>query len=142
MAIWPGAKQNHLLQILCLIAMEPPVSFQADEIRNKKVDVLHATHLFMRADQVEAARAVLMPILQVWAASPPSDFPNYAAGTWTHDYSITAHEAKTFALPVRTDMPAEVYQFMALFPQPTRTRPSVAYIPLPHRERPDHGSTR
>jgi glucose-6-phosphate 1-dehydrogenase len=34
--------QNHLLQILCLMAMEPPVSFQADEIRNKKVDVLHA----------------------------------------------------------------------------------------------------
>ena len=34
--------QNHLLQILCLIAMEPPVSFDADEIRNKKVDVLHA----------------------------------------------------------------------------------------------------
>jgi glucose-6-phosphate 1-dehydrogenase len=34
--------QNHLLQILCLIAMEPMVSFDADEIRNKKVDVLHA----------------------------------------------------------------------------------------------------
>jgi glucose-6-phosphate 1-dehydrogenase len=34
--------QNHLLQILCLIAMEPPVSFSADEVRNKKVDVLHA----------------------------------------------------------------------------------------------------
>jgi glucose-6-phosphate 1-dehydrogenase len=34
--------QNHLLQILSLITMEPPVSFDADEIRNKKVDVLHA----------------------------------------------------------------------------------------------------
>jgi glucose-6-phosphate 1-dehydrogenase len=34
--------QNHLLQILCLIAMEPPVAFNADEIRNKKVDVLRA----------------------------------------------------------------------------------------------------
>lgn len=34
--------QNHLLQILCLIAMEPPISFDAEEIRNKKVDVLHA----------------------------------------------------------------------------------------------------
>jgi glucose-6-phosphate 1-dehydrogenase len=31
-----------LLQLLCLIAMEPPVSFEADEIRSKKVDVLHA----------------------------------------------------------------------------------------------------
>lgn len=34
--------QNHLLQVLCLIAMEPMVNFDADEIRNKKVDVLRA----------------------------------------------------------------------------------------------------
>lgn len=34
--------QNHLLQILCLVAMEPPISFDADEVRNKKVDVLRA----------------------------------------------------------------------------------------------------
>ncbi len=33
--------QNHLLQLLCLIAMEPPVSFEADEVRNRKVDVLN-----------------------------------------------------------------------------------------------------
>lgn len=34
--------QNHLLQLLCLITMEPPVSFESDEVRNKKVDVLNA----------------------------------------------------------------------------------------------------
>ncbi len=34
--------QNHLLQILCLIAMEPPVSFDANEIRNRKKDILQA----------------------------------------------------------------------------------------------------
>ena len=34
--------QNHLLQLLCLVAMEPPVAFRADEVRNKKVDVLKA----------------------------------------------------------------------------------------------------
>ena len=34
--------QNHLLQLLCLVAMEPPVAFEADEVRNKKVDVLRA----------------------------------------------------------------------------------------------------
>jgi glucose-6-phosphate 1-dehydrogenase len=34
--------QNHLLQILCLVAMEPPISFDADEVRNKKVDLMHA----------------------------------------------------------------------------------------------------
>ena len=38
--------QNHILQLLCLVAMEPPVSFQADEVRNRKVDVLHAMRKF------------------------------------------------------------------------------------------------
>jgi len=36
--------QNHLLQILSLIAMEPPIAFNADEIRARKVDVLRAIH--------------------------------------------------------------------------------------------------
>jgi glucose-6-phosphate 1-dehydrogenase len=43
--------QNHLMQLLCLIAMEPMVSFDADEIRNKKVDVLHAARP-IRVDEV------------------------------------------------------------------------------------------
>lgn len=34
--------QNHLMQVLCLVAMEPPVTFEADEVRNKKMDVLRA----------------------------------------------------------------------------------------------------
>lgn len=34
--------QNHILQLLCMVAMEAPVSFEANEIRNKKVDVLNA----------------------------------------------------------------------------------------------------
>jgi len=41
-----------------------------------------------------------------------------STGTWTHDYPIMAEE---------------VYQVMGLFPQPTRTRPSVEYVPLPYR---------
>ncbi len=32
--------QNHLLQLLCLVAMEPPASFKADALRNEKVKVL------------------------------------------------------------------------------------------------------
>jgi glucose-6-phosphate 1-dehydrogenase len=34
--------QNHMLQLLCHVAMEPPVSFTAEEVRNEKVKVLHA----------------------------------------------------------------------------------------------------
>jgi glucose-6-phosphate 1-dehydrogenase len=38
--------------------------------------------LFARADEVSAAWRFITPILQTWAGSPPSEFPNYAAGTW------------------------------------------------------------
>ena len=34
--------QNHMLQLLCHVAMEPPVDFSADEVRNEKVKVLRA----------------------------------------------------------------------------------------------------
>ncbi|MBO9639208.1 MAG: glucose-6-phosphate dehydrogenase, partial [Siphonobacter aquaeclarae] len=42
--------QNHLLQLLCLVAMESPVSFSADEVRNRKVDVLKAMRRFTPDD--------------------------------------------------------------------------------------------
>ncbi len=36
--------QNHLLQLVSLVAMEPPVSFDASALRNEKVKVLSAIH--------------------------------------------------------------------------------------------------
>ena len=60
-----------------------------------------------------------------------------ATGTWTHDYPLTYEELIELGLPVSTDMPAEVYEFMELFPQPKQKIPSVQYIPVPARQ-PDH----
>lgn len=37
--------QNHLMQLFCLTAMEPPNSLDADSIRGEKVKVIQATHL-------------------------------------------------------------------------------------------------
>ena len=34
--------QNHMMQLLCLVAMEPPISFSAENVRDEKVKVLHA----------------------------------------------------------------------------------------------------
>jgi glucose-6-phosphate 1-dehydrogenase len=34
--------QNHMLQLLMILTMEPPVSFSADEVRDEKVKILHA----------------------------------------------------------------------------------------------------
>ncbi len=54
-------------------------------------------------------------------------------GRWTHDYPITYDEAKKLGLPVRTDMPEEIYELMSLFPQPIRQQPSVEFAPTPRR---------
>ncbi len=47
--------QNHMLQLVCMMAMEAPVSFEADEIRNKKVDVLNAIRKIKREDSHQYA---------------------------------------------------------------------------------------
>lgn len=38
--------------------------------------------LFARADEAMASWRLLTPVLEQWAADTPSDFPNYASGTW------------------------------------------------------------
>jgi len=38
--------------------------------------------LFQRADMVEAGWSVVNPVLDVWKALPPRNFPNYPAGAW------------------------------------------------------------
>jgi Glucose-6-phosphate 1-dehydrogenase len=37
--------------------------------------------LFMRADQVEAAWSILMPIIESWESNTTTGFPNYSVGT-------------------------------------------------------------
>jgi glucose-6-phosphate 1-dehydrogenase len=41
--------QNHLFQLLALTAMEPPISFSAEAVRDERVKVLHAIHPFTDA---------------------------------------------------------------------------------------------
>ena len=49
--------QNHLLQLLCLVAMEAPVAFEADAVRDEKVKVLRAVRpLDEGAHRVHAVR--------------------------------------------------------------------------------------
>jgi len=50
-------------------------------------------------------------------------------GTWTHDHPITFETAKSYGLPVRSDLPPEFLDLMALFPQPVRKQPTVEYLP-------------
>src|SRR3989454_3515995 len=50
-------------------------------------------------------------------------------GTWTHDHPITFETAKSFGLPVRSDIPADFLDLMTLYPQPVRRQPTVEYLP-------------
>src|SRR5438876_5426373 len=42
--------QNHLLQLLCLVAMEPPMDLSADSIRDEKVKVVRSLRRFAQSD--------------------------------------------------------------------------------------------
>ncbi|MGI8559726.1 MAG: glucose-6-phosphate dehydrogenase [Solirubrobacteraceae bacterium] len=48
--------QNHMMQLLTLLCMEPPTSFSADDVRGEKVKVLHAIHTPQEIDAM-AVRA-------------------------------------------------------------------------------------
>lgn len=58
-------------------------------------------------------------------------------GRWTHDYPITVSRAQALGFPVRTEMPADVYALMDLYPQPRQARPSVQFVPVPYRREPE-----
>ena len=47
--------QNHLLQLLCLTAMEPPVAFTADAVRDEKVKVLRSVRSVATEEMAEVA---------------------------------------------------------------------------------------
>jgi len=61
-------------------------AFQAARATGYEVLLYHCmlgdAMLFSRTDLVESAWKIAQPILDVWAASPAEDFPNYPAGSW------------------------------------------------------------
>jgi ClpP class serine protease len=63
-------------------------------------------------------------------------------GRWTHDFPVTADAAEDLGLPVSTDLPPEVRDMLALYPQPKGRRPSVQYIPAPYGPRSDRADRR
>ena len=48
--------QNHLMQVLSLVAMEPPIAFTADSVRDRKMDALLAVQPLMDNDDGDGAR--------------------------------------------------------------------------------------
>ncbi len=72
--------QNHLLQLLTLVAMEPPASFDATALRNEKVKVLSSIRP-MKAEEVarRTVRAQYKGYREEAGVNPESMTPTYAA---------------------------------------------------------------
>lgn len=96
------------------------------DVARKALVQIHSTVCTLLAERLPQAQAEALA-------------EKLSSGTWTHDYPIMAEEALALGLPVSTMMPAEIYQLMRLFPQPTRTRPTVEYLPFPRRRETGHG---
>lgn len=81
--------QNHLLQLLCLVGMEAPISFNADEIRDRKVEVLRAVRPF-KPEEI-SAHAVRGQYSKGWVEG--KEVPGYRSENGVDSHSNT----ETFA---------------------------------------------
>ncbi len=80
----------------------------------------------MAIDQLKrAAQDLLKGTISDNAAIAVAD--QLASGRWTHDYPIEAVEAREIGLNVSTNMPADITELMALFPD-RLSRTSVKFI--------------
>jgi glucose-6-phosphate 1-dehydrogenase len=82
--------QNHLLQVLSIIAMERPVSFSAEDIRDEKVKVLRAIPPIERKDTFLAS---MSPQMENRAISTTTQFraTRYVQRLQPRPYGSTTH---------------------------------------------------
>lgn len=52
-----------------------------------------------------------------------------AGGQWTHDYGLTAKEAKSLGFNITSGIAPSVLKLMQLYPQPVRQLPSIEFLP-------------
>jgi ClpP class serine protease len=103
--------------------------------KNMKIDDQTLIMADVAGKAIDQVRKYIEGILlkRGWQSAKAEDFAKtLTEGRWTHDYPITVEEAQALGLAVTTDMPAEVYQLMRLYPQVAARRPGVQYVPLPY----------
>jgi glucose-6-phosphate 1-dehydrogenase len=81
--------QNHLLQLLCLVAMEPPISLGERDLRDRKVDVLRSVRPLEGHDVATRTRRARYRAGRVG----DKDIPGYAE----EDGVAPEHGTETFA---------------------------------------------
>jgi len=109
-----------------LAALETPNANRSDEtlilgdIARKAIDQVHETVKALLAKHVPEKNAEQLARM-------------LSEGRWTHDYPISADQAREMGLPVTENVPEEVYDLMELYPQSGQRRPGVEFIPVPYR---------
>lgn len=88
------------------------------DMSRKAIDQVRATVVELLTGRFDQARAEALAEL-------------LSQGAWTHDFPIRYDYAEKLGLPVRGEMPSEVYELMKLYPQRGR-RPSVEFVPVPY----------
>ena len=128
--------QNHMLQLLCLVAMEPPASLDADALRDEKLKVLHALR---RIDSSNAAQLTVRGQYRSGAAEGHV-VPSYAeeVGGAAHAETFVAIKAEVanwrwagvpFYLRTGKRLPTRVSEIV------------VTFKPIPHSIFADTGSS-
>jgi ClpP class serine protease len=120
---FPAASLIKVVDQKPIAEIDDKTLIQADVGRKAIVQVQNAARALLErrlpAEQAEALAAKL------------------STGTWTHDYPISPEEAKELGLNVSTEMPDQVLQLLALYPQPVRSQAGgVEYLPVPRQKQP------
>jgi len=103
-------------------------------VAQKSTDKLDDETLIL-ADQAEKAICQVRSAVRELLTGKYSDSvaenlaTTLSEGRWTHDFPITFDYAKELGLHVKSDMPPDVLELMALYPQPVRHYPTVEYLP-------------
>lgn len=106
-------------------------------LEEKKVDRIDDETLILADIARKAIRQVKDTIIRLGCCQYSKEDAERLAdvlssGRWTHDYPITAEEAREIGLKVNTEVPREIYRIMNLYPQAGQNRPSVEFVPLPY----------
>ncbi len=105
-------------------------------VQLKGVDKVSDTTLIL-ADVAEKALNQMKALVREFLSGKvPEDrvdeiVEDLVSGKYTHDYPITVDILKKWGIPVKTEVPPEIYELMELYPQARSSRPNIEYLPYP-----------
>jgi glucose-6-phosphate 1-dehydrogenase len=120
--------QNHALQVLSLVAMEPPAGNQPDSIRDKKVELFRATRT---ADPKRYVRGQYDGFREVKDVAPGSTTETYAAVELAIDN--WRWSGVPFFIRAGKEMPAKASEVNVVFRRPPRLGVGKGKLPEPNQ---------